>query len=157
VNVSKSEIQDLEKWLNSRLGSLISHSEQVREVLRVGGGAEAIIKSAMEVVGDDSQGDPGLSPQQAAVWKALLPILAEHGLMTVKGGGPTREEDRPLSKEEAAEFLGFSVRKLDRCMKKRQIEYEKYGIGKTSTVRFRRSELEKFREKKKVPARGCGS
>jgi excisionase family DNA binding protein len=154
VNVSKSQIEDLEKWLNSRLGSLISHSEQVREVLRAGGGAEAIIKSATEVVTGADHAEPGLSPQQTAVWKALLPILAEHGLMTVKGGGPMRDEDKPLNKVEAAEFLGFSVRKLERCMKKGQIEYEKFGAGKTSTVRFRRSELEKYREKRKVRARG---
>ena len=154
MNVSQSEIGDLERWLNSRLGSLISHGGQVAEVLRAGGGAEAIIKSAIEVVGDESHAEPGLSPQQVAVWKALLPILAEHGLMTVKGGGPTRDEDRPLNKEKAAEFLGFSVRKLERCMKKGQIEYEKFGAGKTSTVRFRRSELEKYREKRRVRARG---
>jgi len=154
MNVSKSDIEGLEKWLSSRLGSLISHGEQVREVLRAGGGAEAIIKSAVEVVGGEDQVDPGLSPQQAAVWKALLPILAEHGLMTVKGGGPTTDDDRPLNKQEAAEFLGFSVRKLERCMKKGQIEYEKFGVGQTSTVRFRRSELEKYREKRKVPVKG---
>jgi len=154
VNVSKSEIETLEKWLNSRLGSLISHGEKVRELLCAGGGAQAIIKTAIEVVADESQTEPGLTPQQAAVWKALLPILAENGLMAVKGSDTPLNADKPLSKEEAAEFLGFSVRKLERCMEKRQIEYEKFGVGKTSTVRFRRSELEKYREKRKIPARG---
>ncbi len=88
-----------------------------------------------------------------ALWQKLLPILAAHDLLAVRGGGPPLETDKPLTKEEAAEFLGFSVRKLDRCMKKRQIEYEKYGLGKTVTVRFRRAEVEKFREHRKVPVR----
>jgi excisionase family DNA binding protein len=163
MSVSQSEIEQLEKWLKPRLGALISQSEKVRDVLQAAGGvggvggagaADAILQSAMQVVADQGQGEPCLSPQQAAVWKTLLPILSEHGLMAVKTDGPAADEDRPLSKEEAAEFLGFSVRKLERCMQKRQIEYEKYGVGKTATVRFRRSELEKYREKRKVPAKG---
>lgn len=154
MNVSKAEIGELEEWLKSRLGALISHSEKVREVLQASGGAETIIKSAMEIVSDEGQTDPNLTPQQAAVWKALLPILAEHGLMAVRGSGLPRDDERPLSKEEAAEFLGFSTRKLERAMKKRQIDYEKFGTGKTATVRFRRAALEKFAESRRVPARG---
>jgi hypothetical protein len=158
MNASQSEVEKLEKWLKPRLGALISQSDKVREVLRAAEGAggagvaESIIQSAMKVVADSGQEDPCLSPQQAAVWKALLPLLTEHGLMAVKTDGSALDEDRPLNKEEAAEFLGFSVRKLDRCMEKRQIAYEKFGVGKTATVRFRRSELEKYREKRKVPA-----
>ena len=69
---------------------------------------------------------------------------------------PPVEPDRPLTKAEAAEYLGFSVCKLERCMAKRQIEYEKYGTGQTSTVRFRQSELDKYREKRKVTSRKMG-
>lgn len=156
MNVSKAEIENLEKWLNSRLGVLIAHGDKVREVLQASGGAETIIKSAVQVVTDEGHADSGLTPQQTAVWKALLPILAEHGLMAIRGGGMPMEEDKPLTKEEAADYLGFGVRKLERAMKKRQIEYEKYGAGKTATVRFRRSELEKYREKRKISARGGG-
>jgi hypothetical protein len=38
-------------------------------------------------------------------------------------------------------------------MKKRQLRYEKYGIGQTATVRFRREDLDEFRESRTVVAR----
>jgi hypothetical protein len=38
-------------------------------------------------------------------------------------------------------------------MKKRQIPYEKYGIGQTAAVRFRREDLDEFRESRAVVAR----
>ena len=154
MNVSKAEIEALEAWLSPRVGALISHGEKVRELLRAANGSPGIIASSIEVVATETSTEPPLSPEQMATWQKLLPILAEHGLLAVRGGSPSLETDKPLTKEEAAEFLGFSVRKLDRCMKKRQIEYEKYGLGKTATVRFRRAELEKFRENRKVPVRG---
>jgi excisionase family DNA binding protein len=153
MNVSNEEIHDLEKWLESRLGALVSHGEKVRELLRVADGPREIIKSATAVVLGDSRGDPALTPQQLAVWQALLPIVAEHGLLAARGGGLVLEEDKALNKIEAAEYLGVSVRKLQRHMNKRQIEYEKYGTGKTACVRFRRAELDRFRQSREVPAR----
>ena len=154
MSVSKSQIEALEEWLRPRLGALISHSEKVRQLLAAANGSPEIIKSAIEVVMSEEPTGPELSPRQLAAWNALLPILAEHGLLAVKGGGPALPaDDKPLSKEEAAEFLGFSVSKLNRCMKKKQIVYEKYGAGNTATVRFRRVELEKFRESREVTAR----
>ena len=151
MSVSKSDIEALEKWLRPRLGPLISHGDKVRELLAAAKGSPEIIQSAIEVVTSEKATLPELSPQQLTAWNALLPILAEHGLLAVKGGGPALPaEDKPLSKQEAAEFLGFSVSKLGRYMKKKQIPYEKYGVGKTATVRFRRADLEKFAESRKV-------
>jgi len=154
MSISKSEIEALEEWLRPRLGGLISHGEKVRQLLQAANGSPEIIKSAIEMVTSEEALPKGLSPQQMAAWNALLPILAEHGLMAVKGGGPALPtDDNPLSKDEAAEYLGFSVSKLNRCMKKRQIQYEKYGTGKTATVRFRRAELERFRASREVAAK----
>ena len=156
MSVSKSEILALEEWLRPRLGALISHGDKVRELLAAAKGSPEIMKSAIEMVtaSEKAPSPTGLSPQQLAAWNALLPILAEHGLLAVKGGGPALPtDDKPLSKEEAAEFLGFSVSKLNRCIKKKQIIYEKYGAGRTATVRFRRVELEKFRESRMVAAK----
>ena len=153
MNVSKAEIEALEEWLSPRVGALISHGEKVRDLLSAANGAQAIIASSIELVATELPAGSPLSLEQTATWQKLLPILAEHGLLAVRGGSPAWEADKPLTKEEAAEFLGFSVRKLDRCMKKRQIAYEKYGLGKTATVRFRRAELENFREHRKVPVR----
>ena len=105
---------------------------------------------------DEAPSPAELSPQQLAAWNALLPILAEHGLLAVKGGGPDLPtDDKPMTKEEAAEYLGFSVSKLNRCIKKKQISYEKYGAGRTATVRFQRAKLEEFKKEQKCPrARG---
>lgn len=153
MKVEQSEIQALEEWLTPRLSALISHGERVRHLLRAGHNPQAILTSATQVVNSDDSAHTELSIEQMAGWKALLPILAEHGLMAVRAADAPREEDSPLTKDEAAEYLGFSIRKLERCMKKRQIEYEKYGTGQTATVRFRRSELERFRASRSVASR----
>ena len=154
MSISKAEIEALEEWLRPRLGGLISHSEKVRRLLQAANGSPEIIKSAIDMVTSEAAPPLGLSPEQLAAWNALLPILAEHGLLAVKGGGPALPtEDKPLSKEEAAEYLGFSVSKLSRYMKKKQFKYEKYGTGKTATVRFRRAELERFRASREVAAK----
>jgi len=156
MSISKSEIQALEEWLRARLGSLISHGDKVRELLKAANGSPEIMKSAIEMVTASEEAPPPteLSPQQLAVWNALLPILAEHGLLAVKGGGPALpSDDKPMSKEEAADYLGFSVSKLNRCIKKKQISYEKYGTGRTATVRFKRSELDRFRASREVAAK----
>lgn len=156
MSISKSEIESLEAWLRPRLGSLISHGDKVRELLKTANGSPEIMKSAIEMViaSEEAPAPTELSPQQLAMWNTLLPILAEHGLMAVKGGGPALPtNDKPMSKEEAAEFLGFSVSKLNRCIKKKQIAYEKYGMGRTATVRFQRAELERFKKSRNVPAR----
>lgn len=153
MNVETSEIQALEKWLSPRLGALISHGERVRHLLRAGKNPQAILASALQVVDSEESVHTELSIEQMAAWKALLPILAEHGLRAVRVSGSPDEAEKPLTKEEAAEFLGFSVRKLERYMKKRQIPYEKYGVGQTATVRFRVSELEKFRDGRNIPTR----
>ena len=154
MSVSKSEIEALEKWLRPRLGGLISHGDKVRQLLEAANGSPEIIKSAIELATSGETAQPALSPQQMAAWNALLPILAEHGLMAVKGGGPALPtDDKPLNKEEAAEFLGFSVSKLNRHMKKKQLRHEKYGTGKTATVRFQRAELERFRASRNIAAK----
>jgi len=105
MSVKKSEIETLIQWLESRLGPLISHSEKVRALLGAANAPEAIIASATEMVTAENPGGQELSPQQMAVWKALLPIVAEHGLLAVRGGGLPIENDRPLNKDEAAEYL----------------------------------------------------
>jgi excisionase family DNA binding protein len=156
MSVSKSEIEALEAWLRPRLGALISHGDKVRELLKMADGSPEIMKSAIAMVTASEEAPPPteLSPKQLATWNALLPILAEHGLLAVKGGGPVLPtDDRPMNKEEAAEYLGFSVSKLNRYMKKRQISFEKYGTGRTATVRFRRAELERFKKSRNVCAR----
>lgn len=154
MSVKKSEIEALQQWLAARLPGLVAHGEKVRQLLKAANGSPEIIKSAIGMVTAEEAPRSELSPQQMATWKALLPILAEHGLLAIKGGGPALPlEDKPLTKEEAAEYLGFSVSKLNRCMKKRQIEYEKFGTGRTATVRFRRAELEKYRLSRNVAAR----
>jgi len=155
MNVSKSEVENLEKWLSPRLGSLVAHGEKVREMLRAANGPTGIIQSAIQLVTGQQPQPANLSPHQMAVWKALLPILAEHGLMAVRGGGgPTELEPKALTKQEAAEFLGLSISKLNRCMKKRQIQFEKYGSGKTASVRFRLSALIDFQTSRTVVAKG---
>jgi excisionase family DNA binding protein len=154
MSVKKSEIEALQQWLAARLPGLVAHGEKVRQLLNAVNGSEKIIESATDLVKTDTPSGPPLTPQQMAVWKKLIPILAEHGLLAVKGGGPALpSEDKPLTKEEAAEYLGFSVSKLNRCMKKRQIQYEKFGTGRTATVRFRRAELQKYRQSRNVAAR----
>ena len=157
MNVSKDEIHDLEQWLGSRLGALVAHTDKVRELLQAGDGAQEIIQSAADVVLGTGQGTgqeaPELTPRQVATYKSLLPLLAEHGLLAVRGGGPVPGEDRALNKDEAAQYLGVSVRKLQRHMKKRQIQFEKYGTGQTASVRFRHAELDKFRASREVSAR----
>ena len=156
MSASKSEIETLNKWLESRLGGLVAHGEKVRDLLQSPTGAAGIIESAADLVTAENPVKQELSPQQMETWKRLLPLLSEHGLMAVRGSGPPVEPDRPLTKAEAAEYLGVSVSKLERCMAKRQIEYEKYGAGQTAMVRFRQAELDKYREKRKVTPRKTG-
>ena len=152
MNVSKEEIHDLEQWLGERLPALLQHGDKVRQLLKAANGSQEIIKSAIDVVLGTSQQPLDLTPQQVATYKALLPILAEHSLMAVRAGDSALEHDSPLTKEEAAAHLGISPRKLQRHMKKNQIEYEKYGTGQTASVRFRRSELDRFRASRAVTA-----
>jgi excisionase family DNA binding protein len=149
--VSKHEIESLQDWLSGRLPDLIEHTEKVRELLKAGNSAEGIISSATELVISETPKSQPLSPQQIETWRALLPLVAEHSLLAVRNGKPAPADDKAYTKEEAAEYLGFSARKLERAMKKRQIEYEKYGAGKTATVRFRRVALDRYRDKRSVP------
>jgi excisionase family DNA binding protein len=152
MDISKEEIRELEQWLGARLPALLAHSDKVRQLLAAADGSQEMIKSAVGVVLGTSQSAPGLTPQQVATYKALLPLLAEHALLAVRAGGPVEGEDGPLTKDEAAAHLGISPRKLQRHMKKKQIAYEKYGTGKTASVRFRRSELDRFRASRAVSA-----
>jgi excisionase family DNA binding protein len=156
INVSTQQIDALVEWLGPRLEPLISHGANVRRILDATKKPDDILASAINVVGSDEGATtgPSLAPEEIAVWKAILPLLAEQGLLAIKGAGSAlHADDKPLSKEEAAEYLGFSVSKLNRCLKKKQISYEKYGTGRTATVRFKRAELEKFRHSRNVPAR----
>ena len=156
MNVSKQQIDALVEWLGPRLGPLISHGENVRRILEAAKSPDEILDSAVNVVKSEEGAVTGvpLTSQQIVVWQAILPILAEQGLLAVNGAGPALPtEDKPLNKKEAAEYLGFSVSKLNRSLKKRQIAFEKYGSGRTATVRFKRGELEKFRQSRNVPAR----
>jgi hypothetical protein len=107
MSVKKSEIEALQQWLAARLPGLVAHGEKVRQLLNAVNGSEKIIESATDLVKTDTPSGPPLTPQQMAVWKKLIPILAEHGLLAFKGGGPVLpSEDKPLTKEEAAEYLG---------------------------------------------------
>lgn len=151
--MSKTEINSLVNWLEPRLGPLISHGEKIRELLNSTNGVEKIVQTATQIAVDEPIGAPEITPQQMATWKALLPILAEHGLMAVRGGGLPQAIDSPMTKEQAAEFLGVGIRKLEMCMRKRQIAYEKHGVGKTAPVRFHRAELERYQGSRTVPAR----
>ncbi len=153
-----TEIQQLQEWLGERLGSLLSHGERVRALLNAAAlsdhAPEQIINSAADVVLAKTEAEiPPLSPTQIQVWHTLLPILAEHGLLALKAGGLAIADDVPLNKKEAAEFLGLTVRKLEVCMKKKQLEYQKYGAGKSAAVRFQRSELERFRVSRNIGAK----
>lgn len=149
------EIESLEDWLTSHLDTLVDHGEKVRDLLNSAEPAKGIINASMEFVLSTSAVQPdALSPQQIAVWKSLLPILAEHALLAVRSGTPPLDGERTMTKLEAAKFLGFSIAKLNRCMAKRLVTFEKHGAGRTAGVRFRRSDLEKFEESRRVPCRG---
>jgi excisionase family DNA binding protein len=160
MNVSKEKIDALVEWLSPRVGSLINHGEKVRQILAAAKRPDEIVQSAINLVNsgessidEDSTSTPALAPEQLAVWKAMLPVLAEHGLLSVQSGGPALEPDRPMTKSEAADYLGIKLRKLETCMRKRQIAYEKMGTGKTSAVRFHRADLDKYRASKTVAAK----
>lgn len=154
MSVTQHDIETLQKWLETRLPALIAHGDKVRQLLGAANGSEQVVQSAMEVVFSDEVAlSRSLTPQQVQTWKALLPILAEHGLLAVKAGGTTLQSDPPMNKQEAAGYLGVCVRKLESCMKKRQISYEKLGAGRTASVRFRKSELDRYRESRQVSAR----
>jgi excisionase family DNA binding protein len=179
MNVSKQQIDALVEWLSPRLEPLISHGVNVRHILDAAKRPDDIVTAAINFVattentaginGEDSTQaatqapakaaaevaakPPSLCPEELAVWRAMLPLLAEHSILAVKGSGQTLEPDKPMTKQEAADYLGIKLRKLETCMKKRQIGYEKYGAGQTAKVRFYRAELDKYRASRMIPAR----
>lgn len=155
MNASQRQIDELVEWLSPRLETLITHGANVRRILDAAKRPDQILESAMKVVEaeEGAKTGPPLKPEEMEVWKAMLPLLAEHSMMAVLGGGQSPDPDKSMTKQEAADYLGFSERKLEQAMKKRQIAYEKYGTGQTATVRFRRTELEKYRASRMVPAR----
>ena len=82
--------------MSPRVGALISHGEKVRDLLRAANGPQGIIASSIDVVATENPTGPPLSPEQMATWQKLLPILAEHGLLAVRGGSPVLATDKPM-------------------------------------------------------------
>lgn len=156
MELNQNEIKELHGWLKGRLPALIHHGEQVRAVLKkvVQGddmdAASKIVESSMDLVLKENPEQVQLTANQVAVWEALIPLLCKHGLLAIRTGGLALAEERSLTKKQAAEFLGISVRKLQVYMKRKQIRYEKYGTGRTAAVRFKLSELQRFQESRSV-------
>lgn len=51
---------------------------------------------------------------------------------------------RFLTKEEAAEFLGISVRAVERLITNREVAFYKFGESKSSSIRLSESDLLKW-------------
>lgn len=158
MNASPDQIRQLEQWLEERLGHLALHAERTAQVLQATGGvptpanAKAIIRFAAEVVSGEAPIPKPLTPAQASTWKALLPLLAEHGSL-LAGVSTIPETEATLDKKEAAKLIGFSVRKLEKHMHRREVAYQKFGTGQAATVRFRKSDLVLFMNRRTVVAR----
>ena len=156
MEIDKHEVAELEAWLKTCLPALVYHGQQVRKVLKkvVEGtevdGANQIIKSSMDLVLNENPEQVQLTASQMAVWDALIPILCRHGLLAVRTSGLAAAEERALTKEQAAEFLGICSRKLQTHMKRKQIKYEKYGSSRSAAVRFKLSELQRFQESRSL-------
>ena len=150
----KEKIDALVRWLEPRLGKLIQHSQQMRQILSASGGSAAAVNCAVGLLAtaDDDDQHP-LSPGQVETWKATLPLLVEHSLMVVNGGAPALEQDELFNMSKAARYLGIGERKLQNEMKKRAIAYQKLGIGRTSPIRFQRVALDKYLANRTLPAR----
>lgn len=158
MNVSHDEIRQLEQWLESNLSQIVNHAERTAHVLQGTGGAptgaqaRAIIRFAAQAVSGEAPTPQPLTTQQAATWKALLPLLVEHAQMVLKAIPPS-EAHATMTKLEAAAFLGFSLRKLEKHMERRDLTYEKFGAGHSATVRFNQSDLVAFKLKRTVTTR----
>lgn len=153
------DIQKLEAWLGERLVPLAAHAERVAELIRTGCGtptahvAAAIVRSAADVVTAEAPLPTSLKPEKLDLWRALVPALASHARLLVADCPPTAAAGDLLDKEQAARFLGCSVRKLEQYIADRMVTVVKLGAGRTSRVRFRRQDLVALLEKQLVPAR----
>lgn len=152
--MTQEKIDVLVSWLEPRLGKLVQHSQQMRRILSASGGSAAAVTCALGLMNADEDAEPAaLSPEQVEAWKATLPLLVEHSLAVVNSGSPALENDKLYNMENAARYLGIGLRKLGKEMKRRAITYQKLGMGRTSPVRFRRADLDKYLASRSVPAR----
>lgn len=151
----KEKIDTLVKWLEPRLGKLIQHSQQMRQILLASGDPVAAVNCATGLLATAADDDHlPLSTGQVETWKATLPLLVEHSLMVVNGGGaPALESEGLFNMAKAAQYLGLSQRKLHLEMKRRAIAYQKLGAGRTSPIRFQRAALDTYMAKRTLPAR----
>lgn len=154
MKVPKEKIDALVSWLEPRLGKLIQHSQQMRQILMASGTPVAAVNCAVGLLdaAEDDDHHP-LSPVQVETWKATLPLLVEHSLMVVNGGAPALDAEGLFNMSKAARYLGISERKLQKEMKRRAIAYQKLGAGRTSPIRFQRIALDKYLANRTLPAR----
>lgn len=154
MKVPKEKIDTLVRWLEPRLGKLLQHSQQMRQILIASGSPLSAVNCAVGLLdADEDNQTQSLSPGQVETWKATLPLLVEHSLMVVNGGAPALELDEPFTMARAAKYLGIGQRKLQNEMKKRAIAYQKLGAGRTSPIRFQRAALDKYLANRTLPAR----
>ncbi len=158
MTATKEQIKLLEEWLGDRLEPLLAQADKVAALLE-GTGQKAspqvtqeIIRAAAELVQRENVTSSSLPPEKVEQWKKLVAVLAEHAALTVQASPPV-ETDRTLNKQEAAEFLKISVRKLEKHMRKKDVVYAKLGAGKSATVRFNQADLIAFKTKHTVAAR----
>ena len=151
----KEKIDSLVRWLEPRLGKLIQHSQQMRQILLASGGPVAAVNCAAGLLASAADEDHlPLSTGQVETWKATLPLLVEHSLMVVNSGGaPGLEPEGLFNMAKAAQYLGISPRKLHTEMKRRAVDYQKLGAGRTSPIRFSRTALDIYLAKRTLPAR----
>ncbi len=158
MTATKEQIKLLEEWLGDRLEPLLAQADKVAALLE-GTGQKAspqvtqeIIRAAAELVQRENVTSSSLPQEKVEQWKKLVAVLAEHAALTVQASPPV-ETDRTLNKQEAAEFLKISVRKLEKHMRKKDVVYAKLGAGKSATVRFNQADLIAFKTKHTVAAR----
>lgn len=63
------------------------------------------------------------------------------------GGFVSKEQPRFLTKQQAADYLGISIRTLNRLIMNREIAFYKYGEGRRANVRIAQSDLLKWTAK----------
>lgn len=155
---SKEQNRILAEWLGERLDPFLAQADKVAALLE-GTGQKAspqvtqkILEAAAELVEQEQVTPSSLLPEKVEQWKKLLAVVTEHAGLMVQASPPA-EADRSLNKEEAADFLKISVRKLEKHMQKRDIVYEKLGAGKSARVMFNQSDLIAFKAKHTVAAR----
>ncbi len=57
---------------------------------------------------------------------------------------PTRDDDRPLTRTEAAEYLGVHSDTLFRWAHENKVAYVRFGTGEKAQMRFLKKDLQSF-------------